>query len=61
MEVQLDVNKLLNMTRAKLSEAVNENIMLHCLVEQQQEEIYQLKQTIDKLGEGVQHAEDQGD
>lgn len=55
MEVALDVNKLLEMTRARLSDTMNENIVLHCLVEQQQDEINQLKVTIDKLGEEVQH------
>lgn len=55
MEVQLDVNKILEMTRAKLNEVTNENIMLHCLVEQQQDEVNQLKLAIDKLGEEVQH------
>lgn len=55
MEVTLDVNKLLDMTRARLSEVMNENIMLHCLVEQQQGELNQLKTALDKLGEEVQH------
>lgn len=55
MEVQLDVNKVLEMTRTRLNEATSENIVLHCLVEQQQDEINQLKLAIDKLGEEVQY------
>lgn len=62
MEVSVDVNKVLEMTRLKLNDTLGENIVLHCLVEQQQEEINQLKLTLDKLGEEVQNGnKDEGE
>lgn len=50
MDVQLDASKILEMTRLKLAEVTNQNILLHCLVEQQQVELNQLRTTIDALG-----------
>ena len=61
MDVQLEVDKVLEMTRLKLHETTDQNIMLHCLVEQQQAEINKLRTTIDKLGEEVRNgSEDEG-
>lgn len=61
MDITLDVNKVLEMTRSRLTDVTNENILLHCMVEQQREEIDQLKLTLDKLGEEVQRGnQDEG-
>lgn len=59
MDITLDVNKLLDLTRVRLNDVTTENIMLHCLVEQQQAEIIQLKTALDELGLEVKDAEDQ--
>lgn len=59
MDITLDVNKLLDLTRVRLNDVTTENIMLHCLVEQQQAEIIQLKMALDELGLEVKDAEDQ--
>ena len=62
MEVAVDVNKVLEMTRQRLADVSNENVVLHCVVEDQQAEINQLKEVIDKLGEEGQHGkQDEGE
>lgn len=61
MDVQVDLNRVLEMTRQRLTDVMAENVVLHCVVEQQQTELNQLRETIDKLGEEVQGAEDEGE
>jgi hypothetical protein len=58
MDVQLDVAKILEATQARLAAVTNENIMLQCLVLQQQEENQQLRAKIDQVGEEIQNAEE---
>lgn len=58
MDVQLDVNKILELTRLKLHEASDQVIMLHAVVEQQQSELHQLREALDQKSKEVSNAED---
>lgn len=51
MEVQVGVQDVLLITQEKLTQAINQGIMLEALCNQQAAELQQLKETIDVLTE----------
>lgn len=52
MNVQLNLEKLLEVTQAKLQEVSRENLMLHCVVQQQLERLTELEGEVDAKEEG---------
>lgn len=51
MDIQVPMDKVLEITQAKLAESFKENIMLQAVVQGQQEEIFSLKEMVDRLGD----------
>jgi hypothetical protein len=58
MDVQVDVQKILELTQARLQAATQENILLHVVVASQQEEITKLKETLDTFADNKEGKED---
>lgn len=50
MEVQVEVQAVLSLTQQRLGEMTARAIMLEALVNQQQEQLTQLQQTVDEMG-----------
>lgn len=50
MEVEIEVQAVLQLTQQKLAQETNRAIMLEALVNQQQLELVQLRETIDEMG-----------
>lgn len=61
MDVQVNMDKVMEIMKDRLAAANQENILLQAVVQDQQEQIIQLKLTLDKLGEEVQNGnQDEG-
>lgn len=58
MDIQVPMDKVLEITQAKLAEALKENIMLQAVVQGQQEEVTSLRETVDRLNEDNKDKED---
>lgn len=53
MDIKVDMDTVLKITQERLVIANQENIMLQAVVQDQQNEMQKLRETLDKIGEGT--------
>lgn len=60
MDIQVNMERVLVITREKLAQVTQENIMLQAVAQEQQDEINQLKKTLDRVNERNLDKEEKG-